>query len=209
MISVIIIEDNKYMREGWQTFINFENDMEVLATYDSCEKAFNESQLSKASIVLMDIGLPGMSGIEGVKYLKEKYPQISIIMATVYDDDKHIFQALEAGANGYLMKKTTPEELIKAIRDVDNGGSTLTPNVAKKVLDTLYNPKKIATDIGLSDRELQILQELAKGKSYAAVGRTIFLSEDGVRFHIRNIYRKLQVNSKAEAVSKGIQKGLI
>jgi DNA-binding NarL/FixJ family response regulator len=173
MISILIIEDNRYMREGWETFINFEDDMEVVGSYDSCEAAFSEKKIEKSTIILMDIGLPGMSGIEGVIHVKKHFPHISVIMATVYDDDDHIFNSLKAGADGYLMKKSTPEELIKAIRDVESGGSPLTPNVAKKVLKSLFLPKN--DEVKLTEREQQILKELSTGKSYAAIGKKVFL----------------------------------
>jgi len=207
MISVLIVEDNKFMREGWETFINYEDEMSVIGSFENCEDALQSSDLPKANIILMDIGLPGISGIEGVKKIKELHPEISIIMATVFDDDEHIFEALKAGADGYLMKKSTPEELIKAIRDVQAGGSPLTPNVAKKVLDVLYKTDK--QGVKLTNREHEVLKELSKGKSYAAIGKSIFLSEDGIRHHVRNIYRKLQVNNKTEAVSFAFKTGLI
>jgi DNA-binding NarL/FixJ family response regulator len=209
MITVAIVEDNKFMREGWNTFIGFEKDMSVIGVYDSCEAAFDDKAIFNAQVIIMDIGLPGMSGIEGIGQVKAKNPTASIIIATVFDDDVHIFNALKAGASGYLMKKSTPEELIKAIRDVIAGGSPLTPNVAKRVLETMFKPQLTAVEHQLTDRETEILKELSTGKSYSAVGRKLFLSEDGVRFHVRNIYRKLQVNSKAEAVSKGLSSGII
>lgn len=209
LIKIVIIEDNRYMREGWMTILDFESDFVVLDAFESCEDAFDTDLMSKADIILMDIELPGMSGIEGVKYLQQEHPDLSVIMATVFDDDKNVFDALCAGAVGYLMKKVSPEELKQAIRDAKEGGSPMTPNIARKVIKTFHNPSSKDTDKQLNDREVEILEQLAKGKSYAAIGKTVFLSVDGVRYHIRNIYRKLQVNSRSEAVSKGYSRRLI
>ncbi|MEX0722050.1 MAG: response regulator transcription factor [Balneolaceae bacterium] len=207
MIKVGIIEDNKYMREGWQTFIDYEKDLCVLGSFGSCEDAFESVEINKINLLIMDIGLPGMSGIEGVKYVREHHPDIHVIMATVFDDDEYIFEALKAGAVGYMMKKMTPDELVAAIRDAHDGGSPITPNIARKVINT-FHAAGILTD-ELNERELQILQELATGRSYAAIGKKIFLSVDGVRHHIRKIYKKLEVHSRSEAIAKGIAKKMI
>ncbi|MDI6402474.1 response regulator transcription factor [Balneolaceae bacterium ANBcel3] len=206
VIHVGIIEDNRFMRNGWETFIGFEEDMNVVASFGSCEDAFISDKLGSIDLMIMDIGLPGMNGIEGVQSLKEHYPDMIIVMATIFDDDQHIFDALKAGAVGYLMKKVTPEELVNAIRDAYNGGSPITPNIARKVINTFH---QAGDDNDLNDRELEILQNLATGSSYNAIGKKIFLSVDGVRYHIRNIYQKLQVHSRSEAIAKGITKRLI
>lgn len=209
LIKIVIIEDNRYMREGWMTILDFEADFLVLDTFESCEDAFESDLMSQADIALMDIELPGMSGIEGVEYLRDEHPDLAVIMATVFDDDKNVFDALCAGAVGYLMKKVSPEELKKAIRDAHEGGSPMTPNIARKVITSFHNPASKNNNTQLNDREIEILEQLAKGKSYAAIGKTVFLSVDGVRYHIRNIYRKLQVNSRSEAVSEGYSRRLI
>jgi len=209
LIKIIIIEDNRYMREGWTTILDFESDFVVLEAFESCEEAFDSDVMDKADIVLMDIELPGMSGIEGVEYIQRHYVHLSVIMATVFDDDQNVFDALCAGAVGYLMKKVSPEELKKAIRDARDGGSPMTPNIARKVIQTFHQPSPTDEEKQLNDRELEILEQLAKGKSYAAIGKAVFLSVDGVRYHIRNIYQKLQVHSRSEAVSKGISRRLI
>ena len=208
LIRVLIVEDNKYMREGWQTFIDHDKELVVLESFVDCERLLASKELKKADVIIMDIGLPGMTGIEGVKAVKASYPSINIIMATIYDDNEHIFDAIKAGAVGYLMKGVSPSELIHAIKDSHAGGSPITPNIARKILEKMHAPV-IAVEERLTERELEILQELATGKSYAAIGKTIFLSVDGVRHHIRKIYQKLQVNSRTEAVSKGIKKRLI
>lgn len=207
MIRVGIVEDNKYMREGWETFLDYEKDLVVTGSFGSCEDAFKSPLLENIHVMIMDIGLPGMSGIEGVKYLREHHPDISIIMATVFDDDDHIFEALKAGAVGYLEKKVTPDELVNAVRDAHEGGSPITPNIARKVINTFHTTGDLEEE--LTDRELQILRQLATGRSYAAIGKEIYLSVDGVRHHIRKIYQKLEVHSRSEAIAKGISKRLI
>lgn len=208
LIKVIIVEDNKYMREGWKTFIDYDKDLCVLDVFESCEDLLKSQETKKSDVIIMDIGLPGMSGIEGVKAVKAIHPDVMVIMATVHDDNEHIFEAIKAGAVGYLMKKVTPDELVAAIKDADSGGSPITPNIARKIITKLHAPV-VPESEQLTERELEILQHLASGKSYAAIGKTIFLSVDGVRHHIRKIYQKLQVNSRSEAVSKGILKRLI
>lgn len=210
LIKILIIEDNRYMREGWSRVLDSEPDFVVLDTFESCEEAFDSNAISKANIALMDIGLPGMSGIEGVKYIQKEHPDVVVIIATVFDDDKNVFDAICSGAMGYLMKKVSPDELKKAIRDANNGGSPMTPDIARKVIKTFHTPSnKGDNSEQLNDRELEILEQLAKGKPYAAIGKAVHLSVDGVRYHIRNIYRKLQVHSRSEAVSKGISRRLI
>ncbi len=208
LIKVVIIEDNKYMREGWETFIDYDPGLCVIGSFGSCEEAFTSSEFKKAEVVIMDIGLPGMSGIEGVQHVRNSFPTMHVIMATVFDDDENIFNAIKAGAVGYLMKKVTPDEMVAAVKDAFSGGSPITPNIARKILKTLHAPE-IKEEEKLSERELEILKELATGKSYAAIGKSIFLSVDGVRHHIRNIYQKLEVHSRSEAVSKGIARKLI
>lgn len=208
LIRVIIVEDNKYMREGWQTFIDHDKDLVVLESFVSCEDLLASKELKIVDVIIMDIGLPGMSGIEGVKAVNAMYPKVNIVMATIHDDNEHIFEAIKAGAVGYLMKNVSPLELVTAIKDAYEGGSPITPNIARKVLAKMHAPV-LRDDEKLTDRELEILNKLASGKSYAAIGNDIFLSINGVRHHIRNIYQKLQVNSRSEAVSKGILKKLI
>ncbi len=207
VIHVGIIEDNRYMRDGWETFIGFEDDLNIVGCYGSCEEAFEDNEtMKRVNLMIMDIGLPGMNGIEGVRYMREHYPDAVVIMASVFDDDQHIFEALKAGAMGYLMKKVGPDELVTAIRDAWQGGSPITPNIARKVISSFQHT---SGEEELSERERQILEKLATGCSYSAIGKDIFLSVDGVRYHIRNIYRKLQVHSRSEAIARGISRKLI
>ncbi|HAW79346.1 MAG TPA: DNA-binding response regulator [Balneola sp.] len=207
MIKISIIEDNKYMREGWETILDFESDLCVIGTYGSCEEALEENQLGKSDVLLLDIELPGIHGTEGVKIFKEKYPKLITLMVTMHDENEKIFTALRNGAVGYLLKKTSPQELIEAIKVAVDGGSPMSPNIARKVISSFQ--KKRDLDVNLSDMEQDILKELASGLSYKAIAENIFLSVDGVRYHIRNIYQKLEAKNRAEAVAKGISYNLI
>lgn len=135
--------------------------------------ALESEELKKTDVIIMDIGLPGMNGIEGVRAIKATHPKVQIIMATVHDDNEHIFEAIKAGAVGYLMKKVTPDELVAAVKDAHEGGSPITPNIARKIIAKMHAPI-VSEEEQLTERELEILQELATGKSYAAIGKSIF-----------------------------------
>lgn len=207
MINIVIIEDNKYMREGWRTILDFEANLCVIAEYESCEDAFEDSQLAKADIILLDIQLPGIHGTEGVKIIKEKYPEVAVLMVTIHDDDERIFKALKNGAIGYLSKKISPDELIEAVEIANNGGSPMSPNIARKVINSFQSSNN--TDVELTEAETRILQLLAEGASYKGISKEVYLSVDGVRYHIRNIYNKLEVSNKSEAVAKALRDRLI
>jgi DNA-binding NarL/FixJ family response regulator len=207
MIKIGIIEDNVYMREGWQTILDFEADLCVTNTYDSCEAAFEDEKLAANQVLLLDIELPGMNGTEGVKVIKEKYPDILVLMVTMHDENEKIFTALRNGAVGYLLKKVSPSELIEAVKMAVEGGSPMSPNIARKVIHSFQRQHQI--EVSLTETEIQILTHLAEGLSYKAISKEVFLSVDGVRYHIRNIYRKLEAKNRADAVAKGIKERLI
>jgi DNA-binding NarL/FixJ family response regulator len=210
--NILIIEDNKFIRSGWEIALQKESDFQIFGAYASCEDAFKDEAIGAVNLVLMDIGLPGISGIEGVKYLKKKFTNMVIVMCTVHEDDEKIFDALCAGAVGYLLKKTKPEELISSLREAFDGGSPMTPSVARKVISSFQKkPLKSFSGetIGLSEREEQILSLMAKGKSYSEISNEVYLSIDGVYYHIRHIYEKLHVHSRAEAVAEGLRKKII
>ncbi|GAB6283553.1 MAG: response regulator transcription factor [Ignavibacterium sp.] len=212
IINVVIIEDNKFIRNGWELILQNEKDFQIIGSYGSCEEAFKNEDIALADIILMDIGLPGISGIDGVKYLKEKFPKLIIIMCTIYEDDDKIFDALCAGAVGYLLKKTEPAQLASALRDAYYGGSPMTPSVARKII-SIFQKKPVISfngeNVELTEREIQILTLMSKGKSYKEIANEIFLSIDGVTYHIRNIYEKLNVHSRSEAVAEGLKKRII
>ena len=211
MISVIIVEDNKIIRESLFSLINGTEGLSCIASYGDCESMFLDTKLGKTDIVLMDIALPGMDGIQGVKSIKEKYPDVDILMLTIYEENQKIFDALLAGACGYLVKKTPPALLLEAIKDAVNGGSPMSSQIARKVVN-LFRQNKIdrkGVQSLLSEREKEVLNGLSNGKSYQEIAEILFISIDTVRQHIRNIYSKLQVHSQSEAVASAIRKGLI
>jgi DNA-binding NarL/FixJ family response regulator len=211
MISVIIVEDNKIIRESLFSLINGTDGLSCIASYGDCESMFSDTKLGKTDIVLMDIALLGMDGIQGVKIIKEKYPDVDILMLTIYEENQKIFDALLAGACGYLVKKTPPALLLEAIKDAVNGGSPMSSQIARKVVN-LFRQNKIdrkGVQSLLSEREKEVLNGLSNGKSYQEIAENLFISIDTVRQHIRNIYSKLQVHSQSEAVASAIRKGLI
>jgi len=209
-IWVSIVEDNRFVREGWSSTLDSSGDVKVVGAFGSCEEAFAHRSFADSEVVLMDIGLPGMSGIEGVRKLNEINSDAAVIMCTVYEDDQKIFDALCAGAIGYLLKEVTPQELIQAIRDAAAGGSPMTPNIARRVITTFQKPPaEDPPEHTLTDREREVLVLLAEGKSYATIAQEIFLSRDGVIARIRKIYEKLQAHSRGEAVAKGLARGII
>ncbi len=203
MVKIVIIEDNVFARTGWETLLNSEQGFVVLNAYSSCEEAIESESIKSADVVLLDICLPGISGIEGAEKISLINPKTMIIMISIQEDDKSIFGSLTAGAIGYLHKSVAPDDLIDAIKVALKGGAPMSPEIARKVLKSFHKIKPEYQQEILSDKEIQILDFLAAGKSYKTIADEIFLSVDGVKYHIRSIYEKLQVHSRAEAVSKG------
>jgi DNA-binding NarL/FixJ family response regulator len=212
MINVTIVEDNKTIREGLASLINGTTGFSCTGAYGDCESFLEELHENISDVVLMDIGLPGMNGIEGVKKAKEINPELDILMLTVYEDNEVVYDALCAGACGYLVKKTPPSRLIDAIRDIHEGGSPMSSLIARKVITTFQKSNIIQNDntgYDLTAREKEVLQSLGEGNNYQEISDSLFISVDTVRHHIRNIYRKLHVHSQTQAVAKAIRKGLI
>ena len=212
MIDVIIVEDNDIIREGFSMLINGTEGYSCIGAYSNCEDFLDELDDKPVDVVLMDIGLPGMNGIEGLKKAKEKQSDIDILMLTIYEDSNMVFEALCAGACGYLVKKTPPSKLLDAIKEVYNGGSPMSSQIARKVIGVFQQNKNFAfgnEKFGLSGRELEVLNLLSNGNNYQDIADKLFISVDTVRHHIRNIYKKLHVHSQSEAVAKAIRKGLI
>jgi DNA-binding NarL/FixJ family response regulator len=211
MINVMIVEDNETIRQGLAMLINGTEGFRCAGAFADCEAMLREIQKSVPDVLLMDIGLPGMSGIEGVRRVKILLPDLNILMLTIYEESELVFEALCAGACGYLVKKTSPVQLLNAIQDAQAGGSPMSSHIARQVVTFLQKKNILApsADFALTDREKQILAELVEGKTYQGVAAALFISVDTVRFHIRNIYRKLQVHSVSEAVAKAIRKGIL
>ena len=210
-IKVIITEDNDTIRNGLALLINATEGMECIASFSNCEDMLLDIDNQAPDIFLMDIELPGMSGIEGAKHIKEKIPQSTILMLTVFENEEYIFNALKAGASGYLLKKTAPAQLIEAIKDAYRGGSPMSSNIARKVVSFFQKKplKKLDDKILLSDREKEILATLSEGNSYKIIADKLFISIDTVRSHIRNIYKKLHVHNQSEAVAKAFKGGIL
>lgn len=203
MIRITLIEDNIYARTAWETTLSTIEDFVVIGSFSSCEEAVEKDIIKKTDVILLDIGLKGMSGIKGAEILSNINPKVLIIMISIQDDDKSIFGSLQAGAIGYLHKSVSPDELIEAIRLAVKGGSPMTPQIARRVLKSFHKFKPMHEDDMLTEKEQTILNLLAEGKSYKKIADEIYLSVDGVKYHIRSIYEKLHVHSRAEAVSKG------
>ncbi len=205
MIYVSLVEDDDEIRETIKLLINKAEGYRCTSDFRDCETAIPALQEEPPDVLLMDITLPGMSGIEGVRILSEKLPNLDIIMLTVHKSDEVIFDSLCAGACGYLMKNTPPQKLLEAIKEVVDGGSPMSTSIARKVITSF----RVTKESPLTRRETEVLNELCKGKSYKIIADTLFVSEDTVHFHIKNIYRKLQVHSKSEAVAKAIREKLV
>lgn len=203
MIKISIIEDNIFARTAWETALNSEKDFVVLNSFNSCEDALASKFYEKSDVLLLDIGLPGISGISGAETFSKLNNELIIIMISIQDDDKSIFGSLQAGAVGYLHKSVAPDELIAAIREAIKGGSPMTPQIARKVLKSFHKFKPQFEEESLTEKEIEILNLLSEGKSYKKIAEEMFLSVDGVKYHIRSIYEKLHVHSRAEAVNKG------
>ncbi len=207
-IRVAVIEDNEAFREGVGYMIEFTEGFELVGKYESLELAL--AVMPEPDVILMDIHLPGKSGIEGIAEMNAKYPKAQIVMMTVFDDEAHISDAIIAGASGYILKRTPPARLIQAIQDVVEGGMPMSPAVAKKVstLYAKYAPEPMP-EVELTPREKQVLAMLADGMNFTMIAEKLFISFDTVRNHSRKIYDKLHVHSKSEAVSKALKHGLI
>jgi DNA-binding NarL/FixJ family response regulator len=200
-ISIIIFEDNDRLRQSLAYLLQSAAEYNVLGDYHHCEDAANIARVFQPDVVLMDIDMPGANGIKGVSLVKEARPGTAVIMYTVFEDDEKLFQCLCAGANGYLLKKTPPEKLFEAIREVMEGGAPMSPSIAKKVIGSFQSTPHPGS-YGLTDRELQVLQHLVKGYSTKSIAAELSIAFNTVRSHLKNIYAKLHVNCGKEAIAK-------
>ncbi len=209
MIKVTIIEDHPDFREGLAYLLNATEGFECIDVFGSAEEAVKNIS-EQTEVVLQDIGLPGISGIESVALIKKKFPNIKIIMLTVFDDDDNILKAILAGADGYLLKKSSPQKILFALQEALSDGSPMTPSIAKKVIELFRNyvPQK-TEEFSLSKRECEVLELIVNGSNNKEVSEKLFISIETVRNHIRHIYEKLHVHSKSEAVVKAIREGLV
>ena len=205
-IKVVIFEDNLLLRESLFQLINGTSGFTCVGAFRNCNDVIYDITKTTPDVVLMDIQMPGKTGIEGVKMIREKFPEIKIIMQTVVEDEEKIFASICNGASGYLLKNTTPARLLEAIMEVNSGGAPMTPSIAQKVLEKFRKQSPSSNELGnLTDREKEILECLVEGMSYKMIASSCNIRIDTVRHHIRNIYEKLHVNSKSEAVVKAIR----
>jgi DNA-binding NarL/FixJ family response regulator len=202
-IKIVIYEDTLPLRESLSALIGKNPPFELTGAFENCTSVKEDMAALQPDIVLMDIGLPGISGIEGVKIIRHYFPHVEVIMLTVFDDDENIFNAICAGATGYLLKKTSNEKILEAIEDVYNGGAPITSSIAKRILQHFPRQASPGEEINkLTAREKQVLQLLSNGNSYKMVAAELSISIDSVRTHIRRLYEKLQVHSVTEAIHK-------
>ena len=207
---VVVIEDQRELREGLQTLLNFTPDFCCVRSFGSMESALENIAAVETDLILIDIGLPRMNGIEGTRILREKFPSLPIIVLTVHDEDDKIFQALCAGASGYLLKNTAPARIVEAIKEVLNGGAPMSPNVARRVVHlfrTFAPPAEV--EYHLTEQERRILKMLVEGHHYKTAAYELGTSRSTVAFHLKNIYEKLQVHSKTEAVAKALREKIV
>lgn len=209
MIKVIIVEDNKIIRSSLNALINGTPDFTCIGDFNSCESLFNKIDILEPDVILMDINLPGISGIEGIKIIKVKMPKVNIIVLTIYEESNLIYDAILAGASGYLVKGTSPAKLLESIQEAYQDGAPMNTHIAKKILTLIKNHNKKGNDIDLTEREIDILKSMGEGKTYQEIADLQFLSKNTIRYHIKNIYKKLHVHTQTAAVSEAIKKGII
>jgi len=208
-IKVSIIEDLEDIRKGFSFLINTSEDFTCIASYSNAEDALADLEYNKPDLIIMDIGLPGMSGIECTRIIKSRYPSIQIMICTVYEDDERLFKVLSAGASGYILKRTSPALLLDALRDLQNGGSPMSGLIARKVVNFLNDSLPASapqadhmSQFNLSKREKELLELLSAGFRNKEIADKLCISAHTVRTHIYNIYEKLHVQSRVEAINK-------
>ena len=211
MIEIIIVEDNNRIRDGLSVLLDGTDGFKCRGVFSSCEAMFEKLGNNEPDIILMDIGLPGMGGIEGIKKLKKIFPDVQILVLTIHEEDDIVFEALCAGACGYLLKQTSPSRLVEAIREAYEGGAPMSSHIARKVVQYFQEKKNNYgnNSYNLTTREIEVLKSLVEGQSCKAIGDSLFISVETVRFHFRNIYNKLHVHTQAEAVAKVLKEKII
>jgi len=215
-ITLLLVEDHRLVRESFANLLKLKPEFEVVGEAASGEEALEKVDRLKPEIILMDIKLPGISGIEATKIIKEKYPEIEVIILSMYDEDEYVLEAVKAGASGYVLKSISDtEELFQAIKVVHSGGYLIQPQLAKKILQNFTRasknlPKgKISPLKEISEREIEVLEHVAQGKSNKEIAEILFISEKTVKAHLRTIFRKLEVADRAQAVAYAMRKGWV
>ena len=208
-MNIAIVEDHKVIREGLEKYFKSLPEFTCDIVVDSVEELLkNISKSPELEVVLLDINLPGMTGIEGIHHIRHQYPNVSIIMLTIYKDDKHVFDSLKAGADGYLLKNTPLKTIKTGLLQIMEGGAPISPIVAKKVI-SFFNPQKRIKQKGfeeLTPREIEVLQSMSDGLAAKNIAHKLFVTIDTIRFHTKNIYKKLHVNTKLAAVKKYLKR---
>lgn len=215
MIKLAIVDDNTFLQRAIQDKLDFFDDIDLKFKANHGEDLLEKLEKNhNLDIILMDIEMPKMNGIEATEIVKSKYPQIRIIILTVFDNDENIFKSIKAGADGYLLKEVNPKDLQQGIIETLNGGATMTPSIAMKTLKLFRNPIAFESipdkeEYNLTAREIEVLEQLSKGLKYDAIAENLFLSSGTIRKHVENIYTKLQVHNKLEAIQKAKNNNLI
>lgn len=210
MIKVVLYEDNPPLREGLSMLLNGSEGFEVIGAFNNCNNVVQDVIHLQPDVILMDIDMPGMTGIQGLKLVRQQNADVKILMLTVFDDNKNVFEAVKNGANGYLLKKTPPSKLLEYIQEAHTGGAPMSSSIATQVLkmfSEMHSDR--GSNYSLSEREKQVLQLLVNGYSYKMIAAEIYISIDTVRSHIKKIYEKLHVNSKSEAVAKAFKDRIV
>jgi DNA-binding NarL/FixJ family response regulator len=208
MTKILIYEDKQDLRLSIRQLLNEVERFVVIGDFENCSDVEEQVKLANPDVILMDIDMPGITGIEAVKLIRRFNKKANIIMLTVFDDNKHVLDAIHAGASGYLLKKSILEKLVSAIDDVQSGGAPMSPSIAKMIIGSLHNVRQ-ADQYDLTKREKEILELLSKGNSFKMIAADLHIGVETVRTHIKKIYEKLQVHSQTEAVSKAYNERLI
>jgi DNA-binding NarL/FixJ family response regulator len=212
LIRVAIFEDNKHLRETFQLLLETTEGCTCTGAYPDCSELIPQLEVNPCDIVLMDIEMPGMNGIEATKLIKENFSEVLVLIQTIFFDDDYIFKAICAGASGYILKSTSPSGYLEAIANANAGGSPMTPGIARRVFElfkTNLQPQVTNDSYNLTTQEKKVLQQLVEGKSYKLIAAELFVATDTVKSHVRNIYAKLHVHSGTEAVSKAIRDKIV
>jgi DNA-binding NarL/FixJ family response regulator len=210
-IRVVIFDDNKNLLDSLFQLVNGSQGFTCVGAFPNCNELMSDIKRSRPDVVLMDIEMPGITGIEAVHLIKENFPEVKMLMETIFEDDEKVFASICNGAEGYILKNTPPAMILDAIREVYEGGAPMTPSIASKVLKMFrsHRPPPTNDSSNLTAREKEVLSCLVDGMSYKLIAHKCFISIDTVNGHIKNIYKKLQVNSKSEAVVKAIRRSII
>jgi len=212
-IGILLVEDHRLVREGFANMLRQREDFDVVGEAANAEDALDLIRKHQPDVVLMDIKLPGINGIEATKQIKEEFPDVEVIMLSMYDEDQYVLESVKAGATGYVLKDISQDELYNAVNVVHKGGSLIQPYLARKVLDSIAKGEQVektkSSLRALSDREIEVLQRVAEGHTNKAIAEILFISEKTVKAHLRSIFRKLEVGDRAHAVAYAMRRGWV